>query len=61
MEEFINKQVEHGHKFQYIVTLIEEGVLTNKLDPERVADHENMIKEAILLLTPDKPLFRKHY
>ena len=59
--KFINKQLVHGYKFQYIVTLIEEGVLTDKLDPERVAAHEKIIKEAILLLTPDKPLFKIHY
>ncbi|MDD5608485.1 MAG: DUF2326 domain-containing protein [Ignavibacterium sp.] len=59
--KFLNKQLEKGFKFQYIVTLIEEGVLTDKLDPEKVAAHEKIIDEAILLLTPDKPLFRKHY
>jgi len=59
--KFLNKQVTRKHKFQYIVTLIEEGVLTDKLDPEKVAAHEKIIKEAILLLTPNKPLFKKHY
>ena len=59
--KFVNKQSGRGNKFQYIVTLIEEGVLTDKLDPERVADHEKIIKEAILLLTPDKPLFKEHF
>ncbi|WKZ69974.1 MAG: DUF2326 domain-containing protein [Melioribacteraceae bacterium] len=59
--KFLNKQLERGYKFQYIVTLIEEGVLTDKLDPEKVAAHENIIKEAILRLTPDKPLFKKHF
>lgn len=59
--KFLNKQLEKEYKFQYIVTLIEEGVLTDKLDPERVAAHEKIIDEAILLLTPDKPLFKKHY
>ncbi len=59
--KFLNKQLERGHKFQYIVTLIEEGVLTDKLDPEKVATHEKIIKEAILLLTPDKPLFKEHF
>jgi len=59
--KFLNKQLERGYKFQYIVTLIEEGVLTDKLDPEKVAAHENIIEEAILLLTPDKPLFKMHF
>ena len=54
-------QLDKKHKFQYIVTLIEEGVLTDKLDPEKVAAHEKIIDEAILLLTPDNPLFKEHY
>ena len=59
--KFLNKQLDKNYKFQYIVTLIEEGVLTDKLDPEKVAAHEKIIDEAILLLTPDKPLFKEHY
>ena len=59
--KLINKYFKPDFKFQYIVTLIEEGVLTDKLDPEKLAAHEKIIKEAILLLTPDKPLFKKHY
>lgn len=57
----INSQLEQGHKFQYIVTLNEEGVLTDKFDPGKVAAHEKIIEEAILKLTPDKPLFRKKF
>lgn len=59
--KYLNKQLDRGYKFQYIVTLIEEGVLTDKLDPEKVAAHENIIKEAILLLTPGKPLFKENF
>lgn len=59
--KFLNKQQEKGLKFQYIVALNEEGVLTDKLDPEKVAEHEKIIKEAILLLTPDKPLFKTRF
>ncbi len=59
--KFLNKQLEKGYKFQYIVTLIEEGILTDKLDPEKVAADEKIKQEAILKLTPGKPLFKKHY
>ncbi|HCY76482.1 MAG TPA: hypothetical protein DHV28_11225 [Ignavibacteriales bacterium] len=59
--KLVKKHLSPNFKFQYIVTLIEEGVLTDKLDPERLAEHNKIIKEAILLLTPDKPLFKKSY
>ena len=50
---FLNKRLDRGYKTQYI----EEGVLTDKLDPEKVAVLENIINEPILRLTPDKPFF----
>jgi len=59
--KFLNKQQERGLKFQYIVALNEEGVLTDKLDPDKIAEHKKIIQEAILKLTPDKPLFKKHF
>lgn len=59
--KFLNGLKERGIKFQYIVALNEEGVLTDKLDPQKVATHNKIIEEAILKLTPNKPLFKKSF
>lgn len=54
---FLNKRIKPNFNFQYIVTLNEEGTLseafgdTDDLSPEQIAD------EAILVLTPSKKLW----
>lgn len=59
--KLVNTEIEKGNKFQYIISLNEEGVLGDKFDPGRVAAHEKIIEEAILKLTPDRLLFSKKF
>lgn len=55
--EYLENLSSNGEKFQYIITLNEEGTLNenfgnaDKVNPEKIAD------EAIITLTPNRPLF----
>ncbi len=59
--EYLEKLSNSGEKFQYIITLNEEGTLSenfgnvDKVNPEKIAD------EAIITLTPIKPLFGRKW
>lgn len=59
--EYLEGLSNQGTKFQYFITLNEEGTLsenfgnTDKVNPEEIA------REAIITLTPTKPLFGKNW
>lgn len=59
--EYLERLVNAGEKFQYIITMNEEGTLNenfgnaDKVNPEKIAN------EAILTLTPTKPLFGRKW
>lgn len=59
--EYLENLSDKGKKFQYIITLNEEGTLsenfgnTDKVNPEKIAE------EAIITLTQTKPLFGKRW
>lgn len=59
--KLVNAEIEKGNKFQYIISLNEEGVLGDKFDPGRVAAHEKIIEESILKLTHDSKLFKINF
>ncbi|MBI5122798.1 DUF2326 domain-containing protein [Candidatus Roizmanbacteria bacterium] len=48
-------------KFQYIITLNEEGTLTGNFGSADKINPENIAKEAIIVLTPSKKLFNTDY
>lgn len=58
--EFLDKKVKEGYKFQYIVTLNDEGILKDYGKRGELL-HERILKEAIVLLTPSKSLFGKDF
>ncbi len=59
--EYLEKLANRGEKFQYIITLNEEGTLNenfgnvDKVNPEKIAN------EAIITLTPTNPLFGRKW
>lgn len=57
---FLDKKIAEGFKFQYIVTLNDEGVFKNS---GKSADklHERILNDARVRLTPSKPLFKKEF
>jgi hypothetical protein len=60
LKDFLNRDLSSGGYNPFsIANAVEHFIETNS--SEKVAAHEKIIKEAILLLTPDKPLFKKHY
>jgi len=58
--EFLDRKVQEGYKFQYIVTLNDEGVLKDYGEKGEKL-HQRILDEAIIKLTPSTPLFRKNY
>ncbi|MBE2227333.1 MAG: DUF2326 domain-containing protein [Ignavibacteria bacterium] len=59
--EFIEEQKEKGIKLQYIVTLNEEGTLSQKFGNADKVRPEIIENEAILVLTPTDKLFKKDF
>jgi uncharacterized protein YydD (DUF2326 family) len=49
------------HRFQYILTLNEEGTLSDNFGPADEINPEKIAEEAILVLTPTKKLFRTDF
>ena len=58
--DFLDKKIAEGFKFQYIVTLNDEGIYKTA-GKNADALHHRILKEAILKLTPDIPLFKQNY
>jgi uncharacterized protein YydD (DUF2326 family) len=59
--EYIENQKQSGKRFQYIITLNEEGNLTEKFGPTDKVSTEKIETEAVLVLTPTKKLFNKPF
>lgn len=54
--EYLEEKLMQGKKFQYIMTLNEEGTLDDKFGDADKVNPEIIEKEAILILTPNKKL-----
>jgi len=54
--EFLNYKKEEGYKFQYILTLNEEGTLPQNFGKSDLVNPDTIIKQAILVLKPNKKL-----
>jgi uncharacterized protein YydD (DUF2326 family) len=59
--EFIEKMVNKGKPFQYIVTLNEEGTLSENFGDADKVTPENIEREAIAVLTPTTKAFGKDF
>ncbi len=59
--EFLEKEEFNKNKFQYIITLNEEGTLNGKFGNADKVNPLKIAKEAILTLTPSTPLFKKRW
>ena len=59
--KYLEEQKLQGKQFQYILTINEEGTLSDKFGDADVVNPEKIEKEAILVLTPDKKLFGKDF
>lgn len=57
--KYLNEQLMEGKEFQYIVTLNEEGTLSDKFGEAELVTPEKIADEAILILTPNKKLLGK--
>ncbi|KUG06914.1 hypothetical protein ASU33_06205 [Solirubrum puertoriconensis] len=55
--EFVDRQVENGLEFQYIVTVNEEGSLEDNFGKKELVDPRVVEDEAILVLSPSRKLF----
>ncbi len=59
--KYLEEQNLQGKKFQYILTLNEEGELNQKFGDADVVNPVKIENEAILVLTPNKKLFGKNF
>lgn len=58
--DFLDKKIAEGKKFQYIVTLNDEGILKDYGKRGELM-HERILNEARVRLTPSKPLFGRGF
>lgn len=59
--KFLNEKKEEGLDFQYILTLNEEGTLTDNFGDSDLLNPDKIADEAILVLTPNNKLFKTEY
>ncbi len=59
--EYLDRLHSLGKKFQYIITLNEEGTLNEKFGQTDYVNPEQIEQRAILILTPTKKLFGKNF
>jgi len=55
--EFVNRIVENGMEFQYIITVNEEGTLEDSFGNKELADPALIENQAVLVLSPSNKLF----
>ncbi|WP_046245050.1 DUF2326 domain-containing protein [Hymenobacter terrenus] len=59
--EFVNKVVENGREFQYVITINEEGSLEDSFGNKELADPTLIEDQAILVLSPSSKLFGMNF
>lgn len=59
--EYLEQQSNLGMKFQYIITINEEGTLSRRFGNYDKVNPDKIESEAIITLTPDHPLFDKKW
>lgn len=59
--KFLESKVSHNYRFQYIISLNEEGELTDNFGDADEVNPFKIEKEAVLVLTPNKLLFNRKF
>ena len=59
--EYLEKLSNGGTRFQYLITLNEEGTLNENFGNAEKVTPEKIAKEAVITLTPTKTLFGKKW
>lgn len=59
--KFLEDKKLSGYEFQYIITLNEEGTLSQKFGDADIVNPDNIENEAVLVLSPNSKLFNKDF